>query len=97
MQNKLAMALGTLPRYLAFQLFFLTYVLSIFIHASEPSPKIYQTGMFFYLLPLMMAMVVTYFGYMTARSGSVSKTQYLQACGVFVLYGFIWHALFNAT
>jgi hypothetical protein len=94
MQNKLVMALGTLPRYLAFQLFFLTYVLSIFIHAPEPSPKIYQSGMFFYLLPLVMAMVVTHFGYITARSGNVSKTQYLQACGIFVLYGFIWHALF---
>jgi hypothetical protein len=94
MQNKLVIALGTLPRYLAFQLFFLTYVLSIFTHASEPSPKIYQPGMFFYLLPLVMAMVVTHFGYMSARSGSVSKTQYFQVFGIFVLYGFIWHALF---
>ena len=94
MQNKLAMALGTFPRYLAFQLFFLTYLLSIFIHASEPSPKIYQPGMFFYHLPLAMAMVITHFGYITSRSGSLNKIQYLQAIGIFVLYGFIWHALF---
>ena len=94
MQNKLAVALGTLPKYLAYQLFFLTYVLSIFIHSTAPSPKIYQPGMFFYLFPLTMAMVVTHFGYVSSKSENLSKIEYLQAIGVFVLYGFIWHALF---
>ena len=52
MQNKLALALGSFSKYLAVQLFFFTYVLSIFIQAKAPSQKIYLTGMFFYLLPL---------------------------------------------
>lgn len=95
MQNKLALALGSFSNYLAVQLFFLTYVLSIFIQATAPSPKIYQTGMFFYLLPLVMAMVFIHFGYTSTKSVSVKRVEFLKAIGVLIFYSFIWYALFN--
>jgi hypothetical protein len=94
MQNKLALALGSFSKYLAVQLFFFSYVLSIFIQARAPSQKIYLTGMFFYLLPLVMAMVFVHFGYTSTKSDKINRLEFFKAIGVFIFYCFIWYALF---
>jgi hypothetical protein len=94
MQNKLALALGGFSKYLAVQLFFFSYVLSIFIQAKAPSQKIYLTGMFFYLLPLVMAMVFVHFGYTSTKSDKINRLEFFKAICVLIFYCFIWHALF---
>ena len=94
MQNKLELAIGTLPKYLAYQLFFFTYVLSIFIPAPQLSANIYQDGMFFYLFPIIMAMVLAHFGFISSKTGNVKRIHYVQTVGISAFYGFIWYALF---
>jgi hypothetical protein len=94
MKNKLESAIGTFPKYLSIQMFFISYILTIYFKASAPSPKIYQPEMVFYLMPLLMAMVFIHLGYLSVTVQKITSAQRLQTIGVLIFYGIIWYALF---
>lgn len=94
MKSKLESAIGTFPKYLAIQMFFISYILTIYFKASAPSPKIYQPEMVFYLMPLLMAMVFIHLGYLSVAVRKFTLAQCIQTLGVLIFYGTIWYALF---
>ncbi|WP_214000459.1 hypothetical protein [Arsukibacterium sp.] len=94
MKSKLESAIGTFPKYLAIQMFFISYILTIYFKASAPSPKIYQPEMVFYLMPLLMAMVFIHLGYLSVTVRKFTLAQRIQILGVLIFYGTIWYVLF---
>ncbi len=89
-------AIGSFPKYLSFQLFFITYILTIFIPANIMSDYIYSVNSFFYLLPLFFGMLFTHNLYLCVKQPNVRKPTRDRLLVLLVLSGYlvIWYLLF---